>query len=531
MKRLTSRTTVLTMAVAASLAVGACGGTPAADPDQLRVAYGAYPTCLDYAQSNPFALFGRQVADTLVARDPQSGKFQPYLAESWRVSDGGRTYDFTIRQGVTFSNGEALTPAVVARNFTTLWEMAQRGTSPTPGAYLQGFDGAHAIDDRTVRVQFTRPNAGFLEANTEGQFGIIAPESLDRTPEQRCASGTIGSGPFVLERAVPDERLEYRRRSGYTWGPAAFGTAPPEAFSRLTVQIVPEESERAAGVVSGNYDLGYSIQQKGLQQAAGNPDVEPRVAPNKGVINTFIPNTSDPTMADTAVRRAIQRGIDRSTLARVFYGPGIDPASDVVSRGHPSYRDRGSLLRFDPDESRRVLDTAGWTPGPDGIRVKDGTRLAITLSYAADDIGSAATGWEYVQTGLRDIGVDLQLQPISDARQTDLRTSGRWQLTVDQGASRGDADGIAAFYSTKLSVFRGLAPRPEVDDALAAQATIISSTERAAIVDRAVTRILDEGYGIPLFDSAQVLLVNKSVRNLRFPLNSWEPIFATTTKA
>src|SRR5690606_25115195 len=128
-------------AAAALLLTGCAGGGGAAadgsDPAHLRVAYGWYPTCLDYAQSNPFALFGRQVLDTLLSENPDSGELEPYLAESWEVSDGGRTYEFTIREGVTFSNGEELTARVVADNFEKLWELAEQGAATTPGAYLR----------------------------------------------------------------------------------------------------------------------------------------------------------------------------------------------------------------------------------------------------------------------------------------------------------------------------------------------------------------------------------------------------------
>ncbi|MFC7740821.1 ABC transporter substrate-binding protein [Nocardiopsis composta] len=79
----------------------------------------------------------------------------------------------------------------------------------------------------------------------------------------------MGTGPFVLEEAVQDERLEYTKREGYDWAPAAFERTGEAALDRLTVQIVPEESVRAAGVVAGDHDLAYSITETGLSQAEG----------------------------------------------------------------------------------------------------------------------------------------------------------------------------------------------------------------------------------------------------------------------
>lgn len=526
---------VLSAATTTLLLLTGCAGSVgtgnAAESDHLRVAYGWYPTCFDYAQSNPFAIFGRQVLDTLLSEDPDTGELKPYLADSWEERDGGRVYEFTIRDGVTFSNGQELTAQVVADNFETLWQFAEQGVSPTPGAYLRGFDHAEVVNPETVRIVFTEPNAGFLQANTEGQFGIIAPESLAKTPEERCAEGTIGSGPFVLDQAVQDERIEYLKRTGYDWAPTTFGRTGEAAIDRLTIQIVPEESGRSAGLIAGDYDLAYSIFQTGADQAAGRDDVTSVLAPNKGVINSFIPNTADPVLADLAVRQALQHGIDRDELVESFYGPGVEAATDVVSRGHPFYQDRSDLLRYDQDLSRSILDSAGWIPGPDGVREKAGQPLEVTLNFGSGDIGAVGAGWEYVQARLAEIGIALKLAPISTAQKTDLRKSGAWQLSIDQGAARGDADGIAAYYSTKLSVYKGLAPRPEIDALLAEQAVTIDQDKRHQLVDEAVTKIIEDGYGIPLYDSAQVLLVRNAVTGLTFPINSWEPIFYGVAKS
>ncbi|UED87833.1 ABC transporter substrate-binding protein [Streptomyces profundus] len=519
-------------ATAAALLLTGCGGAASAsgEPTHLRVAYGWYPTCFDYAQSNPFALFGRQVLDTLLSENPETGELEPYLAESWETLDEGRTYEFTLRQGVTFSNGEELTAQVVADNFASLWALAEQGASPTAGAYLRGYDRAEPVDERTVRVTFTEPNAGFLQANTEGQFGILAPESLAGTPEERCVDGTIGSGPFVLDEAVQDERVSYVRRDGYDWAPAAFGRTGEAALERVTIQIVPEESLRAAGVVSGDYDLAYSITETGLAQAEGQDDVETVLAPDRSVVNTLVVNTADPVLADPAVRQALQHGIDREEFVDAFYGEGVEPATDVVSRGHRFYTDRGELLAHRPEVSRSLLEDAGWTEGADGIRAKEGQRLDITLTFAGTDIGTAASGWEYLQSRLADIGIALELRQVSEAEQADIRASDDWQLAVYQGASRGDADGIAAFYSTELTTWGGQAPRPDVDALLAEQATTVDPDERHRLVDEAATTIIEQGYGIPLFDSAQVLLARRDVTDLTFPVNAWEPILYRVAK-
>lgn len=522
---------VLALSSAAVLLLAGCSAAESGEESgdrQLRVAYDWYPTCFDYAQSNPFALYGRQVLDTLLSEDPDTGEFAPYLAESWQSLDDGSTYEFTLRDDVMFSNGEELTAQVVADNFETLWSLAEQGVATTAGAYLRGYDHAEAVDEQTVRVEFTEPNAGFLQANTEGQFGIIAPESLALSAEERCADGTIGTGPFVLDKTVQDESVEYVARDGYDWAPASYGHTGASEIDRLTIQIVPEESVRAAGVIAGDYDVAYSITENGLSQAEGNGDVEAVLAPNRGVVNNLVLNTSDPVLADPAVRQAIQHGIDRQELVDTFFGGGVEAATDVVSTGHPYYTDHSDLLSFDTDLSNQLLDDAGWSLGSDGVREKDGTRLQLTLtvseSYNSDYI-------EYLQSRLAEIGLELELQQVSDAELTDLRTAGNWQIAIYQGAARGDADGIAAFYSSELSSWgASLAPQPHVDALLAEQATTIDTDERHRIVDEAVTEILEQAYAIPIFDSAQMVLVRTDVTGLEFPINSWEPIFYATQK-
>ena len=523
---------LVTLAAASALLLASCSNAETSDEQtqELDVAYGWYPTCFDYAQSNPFAFFGRQVLDTLVSQDPETGEIQAFLAQEWEVSADATEYEFTLRQDVTFSNGEELNAEVVAENFETLWDLSEQGVSVTPGAYLRGFESAEVLDDFTLRITFGEPNAGFLQANAEGQFGIIAPESLEKSPEERCSEGTVGTGPFVLEETVQDERIVYTKREDYNWAAETYGHTGEAHIDTLTVHIVPEESVRASGVASGDYDVAYSITESGLSQAQGNDEVEPLLAPDRSVVNTLVVNSEDDVLAAREVRQALQHGIDREELVDTFYGEGVEPATDVVGNAHPFYQDRGQLLAFDPERSRELLEEAGWEEGDDGIRTRGDERLEISLTYVSESIGAEAAGWEYLQSRLAEIGIDLVLDPVSDAELADLQGSDDWQLTVYQGASRSDADGIAAFYSTELSVWGQQTGSAEIDALLEEQSATVDPDERQTLVDQAVGTILDEAYGIPLYDSSQVLLVSTEVDDLTFPLNSWEPLFYAASK-
>src|SRR5690606_5472751 len=188
---------------------------------------------------------------SLLSQDPETGELGPWLAESWTVSDDATAFTFTLREGVTFSDGTPLTSHVVLDTFDDV--LVQGAQANYAAEHLAGYLGGEAQDDRTFTVRFDTPSIPFLQALTEPILGPLAPATLAQPWDQRVL-GVVGTGPFVLESWTKDTSVVLTRREGYAWGPP-FADHGEAYLDRVTFQIIPEASVRTGAITSDQVDV------------------------------------------------------------------------------------------------------------------------------------------------------------------------------------------------------------------------------------------------------------------------------------
>ncbi|HEY0120291.1 MAG TPA: ABC transporter substrate-binding protein [Rhizobium sp.] len=483
----------------------------------------SFPPCLDRVQSNPNPAVFQQVVDNLLDQDPQTGKIVPYLADKWEIGDSGRTYTFHLRNGVTFSNGEALTAQVVADNFNLLWKMGKDGTAVTAASFLTGFKSAVATDPSTVVISFEQPNAGFEQATTEKGLAILAPETLKAALPDRCAKGVIGSGPFVISDIAYNESVTLKRREDYKWGSANFKHQGPAYLETLTLRSIPERSVRVGSFVSGEIQAFFDASTDDLPnlEASGATIVS---GTSSGIAGVLLVNTSDPLLGDKVVRQALQVAINRQEIVDGLFAGRIKPATGTLSTNHPGYLDQSANLVFDPSRAAALLDEAGWKKGADGIRTKDGKRLSIKINYSG---ASEQPVFELIQQQLRSSGIEATLVAQSSAEQIEARKAGNWQLDW-RTWGRADVDALNFVYSTALSQNRGMTARPELDAKLKAIAAEADAGKRKQLADEAQQEIVGEAYGLPIREVTLLVPVAQNVHGFSLTNDPFRPIFYDT---
>jgi len=490
---------------------------------QLTYGLASFPPCLDRVQSNPNPAVFQQVVDNLLDQDPQTGKIVPYLAEKWEVGDDGRTYTFHLRDGVTFSNGEALTAQVVADNFNLLWKMGKEGTAVTAASFLTGFKSATATDAKTVVIAFEQPNAGFEQATTEKGLAILAPETLKAALPDRCSKGVIGSGPFVISDIQYNESVTLKRREDYKWGSANFKHEGPAYLETLTLRSIPERSVRVGSFVSGEIQAFFDASTDDLPnvEASGAAIVS---GTSSGIAGVLLVNTSDPALSEKPVRQALQVAVNRQEIVDGLFAGRIKPATGTLSTNHPGYLDQSKDLTFDPARAEKLLDEAGWTKGADGIRVKGGKKLSVKINYAG---ASEQPVFELIQQQLRKVGIDATLVAQSSAEQIEARKAGNWQLDW-RTWGRADVDALAFVYSTALSQNRGMTARPELDAKLKAIAGEADSAKRKQLANEAQKEIVEEGLGLPIREVTLLVPVAETVHGFGLTNDPFRPVFYDT---
>ncbi|WEH30861.1 ABC transporter substrate-binding protein [Streptomyces sp. AM 3-1-1] len=508
--RLSSRTALAGSLLAVTLLASGCSGSSGtANGDSghprtggtLRIGLDYDPVCLDPQQSalGQSLDVGRQLVDSLTDQDPRDGKTVPWLATRWKADPEATRFTFTLRAGATFSDGTPVDAPAVKANFDAVHEL---GAAASRGAvYLDGYRETRVSGARTLTVVFDKPNAQFLRGTSTVSLGLLSPGSLRRTPQERCTGHLVGSGPFVLDRYRPNTSVTLDRRKGYSWGSRLWQREGGAYLEGVEYRIVPENTTRSGALSAGQLDVATALAPQDRERfSAPGWSLLTRTAP--GVDLSLYVNTRRTALREAAVRQALQKGIDREAVATTFLSSRKLAATSVLSSTTPGYTDLGDRLAHDPAGARRLLDKAGWRPGADGIRVKNGVRLRLDAVFVRQQ------SLELVQQQLKDIGVELRLRQLTVSRFPEVLAAGSYDLSL-QSANRADPDILTTAFAGGT---------PVADARLRSELRrATSSTDeatRSSLFAAAQRRLVDEGHVLPLNETEETAALSTRVHGL-----------------
>ncbi len=312
-----------------------------------------------------------RLADPLGDSRDHPPTFEPSLAESWRLADDGRSLILRLREA-TWSDGSPVT----ARDVRFTW---QAETSPevawTGASSKEHILDVEALDERTVAFHFDRSYPDQLADAMDGPilpahvFGAI-PFSEWRTHD--WSETRIASGPFVLERHAPGEEIVLARNPRY------FRRDRP-LLDRLVVRIVPDAAALFMQLLAGSVDYMEGISPKDVARARAQRGVVviPFDEPKYDYIGW---NGSRKPWDDPRVRRALTLAIDREAIVEsLFFGLARVSRGPILSFWWGSDRTLPPWP-YDPEEALRLLGSAGFAPGEDGVLERDGKPLSLELT-------------------------------------------------------------------------------------------------------------------------------------------------------
>lgn len=511
------------MAAALALALSGCAGGATADSaasstpragGSLTIGIDNWCGAYDKQQTSGCTFSNIQVTDNLVDQDPETGKVVPWLATSWKVSDDAKTYTFTLRKGVTFSNGEAFDAQAVKENFDAVIALGKQGNAFQSSAYLLGYTGSTVIDPQHVAVSFSQPKAGFLQSLSEAPLGIVSPSTTKQTAAER-ANGVVGSGPFVISKLEQGKQIVLTKRKDYDWGSSVRGNTGAAYLSKLTFLVIPEASARIGALTSGQVDAISYPSSNDIAEVKSSSNVFS--AASAGVVYTLYPNTSDPLLAQEPVRQAIQRSIDRDEIKQVTLDDTGKAATNIVSSTFPGWTDLSSHLTDSKAAVKKILQGAGWSKGSDGIWAKDGQRLSTNLQYSdAND----KQQFELIQQQLKANGIEVQLEQRTAAQLSANQDSGDWGLQYGN-LTRPDPDVfLSAFTSDFASRIKQDAD-PSLVALIKQQSAESDPAKRTKLSQEIQERIVDEGLGFPIREATSVIATSKDVHGVRFTAPWW----------
>ncbi len=383
----------------------------------LVVAEDVVPQTFDPTQSSQIRTWymWQLVYEGLVRADV-SGKIAPVLASKWSVDAAQTSYEFTLRDGVKFSDGTPMSADDVVFSFQRLNE---RGL-PYAKDRFKSLDSVIRLDDRRVRFKLKQPDAGFL-LNLGSPFVVgsaILSQKWAQTHDPRREM--MGTGPFKMVAYTPNTQLVLKRNDDY-WNKE--GTAK---VSDLTIRYMPEQSAQIAALKSGQIDLMFPSAEGNLQ-LKGDTAVTVVSVPSTNTVRLNI-NSGRPPFDNPDVRRAISLAMNRPAIVQAaFLGEAVPSAQMPPSYTWVPKMDALKYYKHDVAQAKALLAKAGHPKGID-----------ITLNHL--------TGWgsyldrfaELLKSQLAEADIRVTIQANPNAVWLDKQNKADYDIMDNEYAFQAD---------------------------------------------------------------------------------------------
>jgi peptide/nickel transport system substrate-binding protein len=451
--------------------------------------------------------------------------FAPQLAQRWAWSDDSMRIAFTLDARARWHDGAPVRSVDVQRTFALYTD--PRVESPTQ-PLLANIDSVSTPDDSTAVFWFKRraPHQ-FLDA-THHMLIMPAHRLVDADPADLAsvplARAPVGTGRFRFVAWRGDGRVEVQADTGNDRG--------RPFLDRVVFEIVTDAGAAAVKLVTGESDVAAQLTRDNIDQVARLPSLRvaqfPSLRYQLVTFNSRAPGSRTrphPVLSDRAVRRALTLASNRERIVRTVFDSLGEPALGPIPRRALPDTTALQQLPFDPDAARALLDSAGWLPGPDGIRRRDGVRLAFEI-LAPSTSRPRERMAVLLQDQWRAVGADVKIQVLEVNALIDRISRRRFDAVANGWAL---TPGLVGLYQTWTPA--GLAgdgnnwagyDNPIVN---ASVDTILSTFDGAAR-DRAILRVaqtmIDDAPAVWLVEDRVVLGVHRRIElTTRSPLGWW----------
>lgn len=479
----------------------------------------------DIRDLNPHLYAGEMYAqemlyETLVNITPEG--YAPCLAESWNISEDGKTYTFKIRKGVTFSDGEVCDANAIKANFDAIIENKERHT------WLEMMNllvGVSAPDAETFVIELSQPYYPMLtELGVTRPFAMISPKAMKNGSTKDGVESYIGTGPYVLKESVTDEYAVFEVNENY-WG-------EKPKVKKITVKVIPDNQTRVLALEKGEVDLIYGKNMIDADAVKKYKESDKFSVSLSDATSTrqIVINTTNDILKDKTVRQAIQHATNRQAISDgIFYGLE-KPADTLYSKTVPYCNVGLTPYEFSAEKASKMLEESGWVMGSQNVREKDGTPLKLTLLYNSDSV-TEKTIAEYLQSEYGKLGIGLEIKGEEEQSYRDNMKAGNfdmvfnicWGLPYDpQSSLAGMRQRVYGDYAAQ----QGLADKAEIDKAITEIMVSTDEEKRQELYRFVLTRLHEDAVYIPLTYECNKAIYRSDLKGVGFTQTQYEVPFA-----
>lgn len=448
--------------------------------------------------------------------------YEGCLAESWDISDDGKTYTFHIRDGVKFSDGEVCDANAIKANFDAIIENKDRHT------WLEMMNllvGVSAPDDKTFVIELSEPYYPLLtELGVTRPFAMISPKAMKDGSTKDGVNAYIGTGPYVLTDFVTDEYAVFEANENY-WG-------EQPKIKKITVKVIPDNQTRILALEKGEIDMIFGknmIDADAINQYTGNDKFTVSLSDPTST-RQIVLNTTRDVLADKEVRQALQHATNKQAISDgIFYGLE-QPADTLFAKTVPYCDIDLEPYAYDVELAQSMLDEAGWVVGSDKIREKDGQKLNIDLLYNSDSVTEKAIA-EYLQSEYQKIGISLNIHGEEEQSYRDNMKAGNFDMVFNicWGMPYDPQSSLAAMrapvygdYAAQL----GLEDKADIDQAITDILVSTDEAKRQELYTFVLTRLHEDAVYIPLTYECNKAIYRSDLQGFHFTQTQYEVPFA-----
>jgi peptide/nickel transport system substrate-binding protein len=459
----------------------------------------------------------RYIYDTLVVKN-KNGGFDGQIAEKWEASPDAKTWTFTIRKDLVFSNGDPVNADAVVFTISRILDPATK--APSRG-WLGTVQKVEKVDDNTVRFVMAAPSALLLDNLSISYFSIVDPKVVQEKGAD-YGRNPVGSGPWKLKEWVTGDRIVLvpnDKHKGFESFKQNHGTPVAD---EIVFRDIPQVETQLAAIQSGEINFIGGLPGDKTPQFKDRPGFKlSQSTASVGV--TYLsfgmekgaegqPNKFKAPFDDIKVRQAMGYAVDsQSILDKVMYGFGVRNGTPMPSGnfGYDPNALKPVTMDFNVQKAGQLLDDAGWKPGADGVREKDGKKLEISF-WVLNGVGMGDVG-QVIQNQLSKVGVKTKLTTLDTATYTSRVATGDMQMEL---LSMGWSLPNILNMQTTLGWGSGLYNNKDLAALIAKAGSTVDEGQRKQLYVQAQEMMLKDAVTIPLFSPTVLYLATDNVRGL-----------------
>lgn len=450
---------------------------------------------------------------SLVTQDPDTLEFKPYLAESWQVSEDGKTWTFKIRTGVKFHDGTAMTAKSIAETY-------QRALNPETAAKVAGsnlseVESVEASDDTTLVLHLKQPFAPLLQFLSDpGWLQPLSMQAIEQAGD-KYARQPVGVGPWKFEKWENGQSISFTRNEEFAWADPIFKNQGAPYADRLVYRFIAENQTLLAALDSGSIDIARGVVAKDVAKYRDNPQFEVKEMLRNGLGLFVMLNTRKPVFQDVEVRQALNKAINKEAIMKaVIQGEGVvsyGPLPPSLFGYDESVKDYG--LTYQVDEAKALLEKAGYTKNAQGLYEKDGKPLKLDL---LTQTGTWAQASQLIQAMLKDIGVEVNIVTLEWGALVDTATKGSFDMTL-MGYTLNDPDVLYLFLHSSQAdsgLNFSYVKDDKMDELLVKGRTTVDSAARKDVYKEVQKYVVEQAWWVPIYTEKQFNVVRKPVEGV-----------------